>query len=222
MREQFAHPIKDTLVPGVVFAVIFTVWALLVSSNSAIIHSFDSAVIGVVYNNNATLIQFTSIFTNIGNTSSVIAETVVVFVVLLWRKHKQEAYFLAGTMICANGYNWVLKHLVQRARPTVHHLVHADGYSFPSGHSVGSATLFGCLIIITCILVQRRSIKIILNTIWFIFPLVIGYTRIFLHVHYPSDVLGGWLEGITFVLLGYSVLYHVYYEPRINNARISE
>ena len=120
-------------------------------------------------------------------------------------------------MICANGFNWILKHVVQRARPSVHHLVYADGYSFPSGHSVGSAALFGILIVLTILLVKSKAWKTILIIIWVLFPLLIGYTRIFLHVHYPSDVVGGWLEGITFVLIGYSFLYHFYIETEIFN-----
>ena len=88
--------------------------------------------------------------------------------------------------------------------------VFADGYSFPSGHSVGSATFFGILIILTILLVKNKFWRTTLIIIWIIFPLFIGYTRIFCHVHYPSDVVGGWLEGTTFVLLGFSVLYHSY------------
>ena len=118
-------------------------------------------------------------------------------------------------MICANGYNWIIKHAVQRHRPTVHHLVYADGYSFPSGHSVGSAALFGVLIILTILLVKSKFWKTLLIIIWALFPILIGYTRIFVHVHYPSDVFGGWIEGITFVLLGYSFLYHFYIEPKM-------
>lgn len=77
--------------------------------------------------------------------------------------------------------------------------------------------LFGVLIILTILLVKNKFWKTLLIIIWTLFPLLIGYTRIFVHVHYPSDVFGGWIEGITFVLLGYSFLYHFYIEPEMVN-----
>ncbi len=209
------HPPKDTLIPGAIFLVIYAVWAFLVSSNAAFIHHFDQAVISVVCNHNPANVAFATTFTNLGNTSTITIETIIVFILLLAFKQFAYAFFTAGVMIAANGYNWIIKHAVQRHRPYVHHLVYADGYSFPSGHSVGSAALFGILIILTLLLVKSKFWKTVLIILWTLFPLVIGYTRIFVHVHYPSDVFGGWLEGITFVLIGYSFLYHFYIEPRM-------
>ena len=174
--------IHDTLIPGFIFLILYVIWALL-----------------VIYK-----------LTVIGNTSTLTIATIILFIGLLITKRFAYAFFSAGLMICANGYNWITKHAVERHRPLVHHLVFADGYSFPSGHSVGSATFFGILIVLTILLVKNKTWRTILIIIWSIFPLFIGYTRIFCHVHYPSDVIGGWLEGTTFVLLGFSVLYHLY------------
>lgn len=194
---------------------IYAIWALLVSSSAQFIHQFDQAVIGIICNHNPANISFATTFTNLGNTSTITIETIILFIILLVFKQYAYAWFTAGTMAAANGYNWIIKHMVARARPQVHHLVAASGYSFPSGHSVGSAALFGILIVLTILIIRSCIWKTILIIIWAFFPLLIGYTRIFTHVHYPSDVLGGFLEGITFVLLGYSFLYHFYLEPKI-------
>ena len=209
------NPPKDTLIPGAIFVVIYAAWAILVSSSSQFIHSFDNAVINVVCNTNPANVAFAKTFTNLGNTNVITIETIILFIILIVFKQYAYAFFTAGVMICANGYNWIIKHAVQRHRPLVHHLVYADGYSFPSGHSVGSAALFGVLIILTILLVKSKFWKTLLIIIWALFPLMIGYTRIFVHVHYPSAVFGGWIEGITFVLLGYSLLYHFYIEPKM-------
>ena len=209
------RPPKDTLIPSVIFTIIFAIWAVLVSSNSTIIRKFDQTVINVVYNNNSGLINFAKHFTHLGDTKVILLETIILFVILIVFKQYAYAWFTAGVMIGANGFNWILKHVVQRPRPTFKHLVYADGYSFPSGHSVGSAALFGILIVLTLLIIKSRFWKTLLVIIWALFPLMIGYTRIFLHVHFPSDVLGGWLEGITFVLIGYSFLYHYYIEPEM-------
>ena len=195
--------------------VIYAAWAVLVSTSSQFIHSFDNAVIDIVCNTNPTNVAFAKTFTNLGNTSVITIETIILFIILIVFKQYAYAFFTAGVMICANGYNWIIKHAVERHRPLVHHLVYADGYSFPSGHSVGSAALCGVLIVLTILLIKSKFWKTLLIIIWTLFPLMIGYTRIFVHVHYPSDVFGGWIEGITFVLLGYAFLYHFYVEPKM-------
>lgn len=204
------HVEKDTIVPATIFLVLYAVWALLVSSGQQIIHQFDQAIIGLICNTNPANVKFATTFTNLGNTSVIVVETIILFMILVICKKYAYALFTAGTMIAANGYNWIIKHAIARHRPYVHHLVAAHGYSFPSGHSVGSATLFGILIVLTILLIKNKAVKTILCIVWTCFPLLIGYTRIFTHVHYPSDVLGGFLEGITFVLIGYSILYHYY------------
>lgn len=205
------QPKTDTIVPASIFLVIYAIWAILVSAGSNFIQQFDKIVIGIVTNNNESITQFTKSFTNLGNTSVIIAETIILVIILVIFKKYAYAFFTAGTMIAANGFNWIIKHAIARPRPSVHHLVYADGYSFPSGHSVGSATLFGILIVLTLLLVKNKPLKTIMCAIWFCFPVLIGYTRIFAHVHYPSDVVGGFLEGISFLLIGYSCLYHYYY-----------
>ena len=215
------RPPKDTLIPGAIFTFIFSVWIILVTIQSNFIQTFDKTIINLVCNRNPANISFAKTFTVLGNTKTIVFETIVLVVLLLIFRQNIYALFTAATIAAANGFNWILKHVVQRPRPTVHHLVYADGYSFPSGHSVGSASLFGVFIILTLLLIRSGALKAILVIIWALFPLTIGYTRIFLHVHYPSDVVGGWLEGITFVLIAYSILYHYYIEPRmyeINNS----
>lgn len=210
------NPPRGSLVPASIFVVIYAVWALLVSSGSHIITMFDNAVVGTICNNNPANVAFATLFTNLGNTSVITIETIILFIILITFRQYAYAWFTAGVMICANGYNWIIKHAVERRRPTIHHLVYADGYSFPSGHSVGSAALFGILIVLTILLIRSKFWKSLLIIIWALFPILIGYTRIFVHVHYPSDVLGGWIEGITFVLLGYAFLYRYYIEPKMS------
>ena len=209
------HSKRDTIIPATIFLMLYAVWAILVSADSQFIHQFDTALIGIICNNNPAIIKFATTFTNLGNTSVIMIETIILVVILGIFKKYAYAFFTAGTMIATNGYNWIIKHAIARQRPSVHHLVDAHGYSFPSGHSVGSATLFGILIVLTILLIKNKAAKTVLCIVWLCFPLLIGYTRIFNHVHYPSDVVGGFLEGIAFLLIGYSFLYHYYLETRV-------
>ncbi len=205
---------RDTIIPATIFLILYAAWAILVASENQFIHEFDRTVINIICNNNPILIKFATVFTNLGNTNVIMVETILLVIVLALFKKFAYAFFTAGTMIAANGYNWIIKHAIARHRPFTHHLVAAHGYSFPSGHSVGSATLFGILIVLTILLVKNKGAKTVLCIVWACFPILIGYTRIFSHVHYPSDVVGGFLEGIAFLLIGYSFLYHYYLEIR--------
>ncbi len=205
---------RDTIIPATIFLILYAAWAILVASENQFIHEFDRTVINIICNNNPILIKFATVFTNLGNTNVIMVETILLVIVLALFKKFAYAFFTAGTMIAANGYNWIIKHAIARHRPFTHHLVAAHGYSFPSGHSVGSATLFGILIVLTILLVKNKAAKTVLCIVWACFPILIGYTRIFIHVHYPSDVVGGFLEGIAFLLIGYSFLYHYYLEMR--------
>lgn len=205
---------RDTIIPATIFLILYAAWAILVASENQFIHEFDRTVINIICNNNPILIKFATVFTNLGNTNVIMVETILLVIVLALFKKFAYAFFTAGTMIAANGYNWIIKHAIARHRPFTHHLVAAHGYSFPSGHSVGSATLFGILIVLTILLVKNKAAKTVLCIVWTCFPILIGYTRIFSHVHYPSDVVGGFLEGIAFLLIGYSFLYHYYLEIR--------
>ncbi|AIS09518.1 hypothetical protein LACWKB8_1250 [Lactobacillus sp. wkB8] len=205
---------RDTIIPATIFLILYAAWAILVASENQFIHEFDRTVINIICNNNPILIKFATVFTNLGNTNVIMVETILLVIVLAVFKKFAYAFFTAGTMIAANGYNWIIKHAIARHRPFTHHLVAAHGYSFPSGHSVGSATLFGILIVLTILLIKNKTAKTVLCIVWACFPILIGYTRIFSHVHYPSDVVGGFLEGIAFLLIGYSFLYHYYLEMR--------
>ena len=205
---------RDTIIPATIFLILYAAWAILVASENQFIHEFDRTVINIICNNNPILIKFATVFTNLGNTNVIMVETILLVIALALFKKFAYAFFTAGTMIAANGYNWIIKHAIARHRPFTHHLVAAHGYSFPSGHSVGSATLFGILIVLTILLVKNEAAKTVLCIVWACFPILIGYTRIFSHVHYPSDVVGGFLEGIAFLLIGYSFLYHYYLEMR--------
>ena len=205
---------RDTIIPATIFLILYAAWAILVASENQFIHEFDRTVINIICNNNPILIKFATVFTNLGNTNVIMVETILLVIALALFKKFAYAFFTAGTMIAANGYNWIIKHAIARHRPFTHHLVAAHGYSFPSGHSVGSATLFGILIVLTILLIKNKAAKTVLCIVWACFPILIGYTRIFSHVHYPSDVVGGFLEGIAFLLIGYSFLYHYYLEMR--------
>ena len=103
----------------------------------------------------------------------------------------------------------VITFVLLRERPGFTQLVEASGYSFPSGHMMASTTLALLLISFIWETKWRKSIKIVLTILLLCYPLLIGLSRIYLGVHYTSDVIGGFcisLSLFTFCLFLYRSL----------------
>ena len=97
--------------------------------------------------------------------------------------------------------NSLVKHLVQRPRPDVMHLVTEHGFSFPSGHSITSMFFYGFAIWLVWRYVNNQTARRVLTILLAIPMLLVGPTRIYLGVHYPTDVLGAWCLGFAAIIL---------------------
>lgn len=94
--------------------------------------------------------------------------------------------------------NKLIKTAVQRPRPDdVVHLISEGGFSFPSGHSITSMFVFGLLIFLVRSNVRNKTAANVLTAVLSIPMILIGLSRIYLGVHYPTDVLAGWCLGIA-------------------------
>jgi undecaprenyl-diphosphatase len=109
---------------------------------------------------------------------------------------------VVGSTVGGAGVNALLKELFARPRPTVvPHLTHVLTESFPSGHAMLSAIVYLTLGALLAQLVERRWLKAYLVGVALALTLLIGLTRVYLGVHYPTDVLGGWMAGLGWALL---------------------
>ena len=117
----------------------------------------------------------------------------------LYKKWKIEAALLAGNLVLHGILIKLIKLLYQRSRPSISHLVEEGGYSFPSGHAMATAIVVGTLMIIVQQRMQNQQIKRLVQSLLLLFILTIMASRVYLGVHYPTDVIGG-------VLLGFAIL----------------
>jgi len=101
---------------------------------------------------------------------------------------------------------FLLKYLFQRKRPLSPLLKAAKGLSFPSGHAIMSVTFYGLLLYILPQSVSIDWLKFALATFLVVLIVVIGYSRVYLRVHYASDVLAGFIIGCLWLLISLSVL----------------
>lgn len=102
--------------------------------------------------------------------------------------------------------NMLLKHIFVRTRPDHLRLIKQGGYSFPSGHAMIAVCVYGYLLYLVILEVKNKYLKYTLSTILTILIISIGISRIYVGVHYPSDVIGGYLVGIIEVVLVMEVL----------------
>lgn len=124
------------------------------------------------------------------------------FVFLALDNRKRLAVFALSTVISGQLLSTLLKHLFNRPRPDlVPHAVYVASMSFPSGHSMMSAVAYLCLGTLLADCYQRTAIRAWILCGAVLIPLLVGVSRVYLGVHWPSDVLAGWTAGATWVLV---------------------
>lgn len=97
--------------------------------------------------------------------------------------------------------NQILKYIIQRPRPSEFRIIDESGYSFPSGHSMVSAAFYGFLIYLIYKNIKNKYLKSGLIIALSVLIILIGTTRIYLGVHYTSDVLAGFLISISYLII---------------------
>ncbi|WP_239614846.1 phosphatase PAP2 family protein [Cohnella mopanensis] len=176
-------------------AVVFVIISLLIRSEG--ISGFDSSVISEVQgweSNGLTSVMKT--FSWLGSTSVVIVIALLILLFLAFiLGHRMELLFLIASLGGASLLNRVLKITFQRERPNLHRLAEELGYSFPSGHSMAAFALYGALTYLLWKHVKSGRGRALLVTIGAIIVFSIGISRVYLGVHYPSDIVGGYLAS---------------------------
>ncbi|MFC3927143.1 phosphatase PAP2 family protein [Streptococcus caprae] len=152
----------------------------------------------------AGLTTFFSTITVIGNTLTQVILVVVAFLALyFWKQWKAEGGFVAVSGIAAACFILTFKYIYRRDRPSITHLVEAHGYSFPSGHSMGTMLIIGSLIVIVHQRMKAGLARTFCELLLACLIGLIGLSRIYLGVHYPTDVIAGFT-------LGFGVLHLIY------------
>jgi undecaprenyl-diphosphatase len=101
----------------------------------------------------------------------------------------------------------LFKEIFKRHRPIDPLIRNVTGFSFPSGHSFSSFTFFGLLIYILWKTGIKRVWKILLTIVLFLFGAIIAFSRVYLRVHYPSDVVAGFCLSIIWLMLSLWILH---------------
>lgn len=129
-------------------------------------------------------------------------------VALLFLRLRREALILGATVASGWIANSALKMLVGRERPMiVPHLTEAGGESFPSGHSFGAAVVYIGIAIAFAAMSRRQSVRYTIIGAALVLSAMVATSRVVLGVHFPSDVIAGWLGGAGWAFLAAALFY---------------
>lgn len=191
---------------GVIFAaglVLFVLLTILMVTGN--LQWFDDPIREWVYSiRNPALTEVLKVITYMGNWQTI---TLLCIVLLLFRKTRlRYGVPVSAGAIFVTIFNRIIKLIFKRPRPEESlHLIEEGGYSFTSGHSITSMVVFGLLIYLVRKYVKNRKAANILTAALAVPWIFIGLSRIYMGVHFPSDVLAGWALGAA-VLIGIIVL----------------
>ncbi len=147
----------------------------------------------------------------ITNFGGAIILIVLAFMLFIFIKNKKIGVSIISNLAIITVLNQLLKRIVQRPRPTEFRIVEESGYSFPSGHSMVSMAFYGYLIYLIYKHVKNKYLKWISIILLSILICFIGISRIYLGVHYTSDVLGGFFISISYLIIYISAVNKFFY-----------
>lgn len=148
--------------------------------------------------------QVVVIVTRLGYEWFLIPADVVIVAALLWRRRWREASFTAISLVGSALLNMSSKQFFQRDRPSLWESIAPEStYSFPSGHAMGSMT-FACVVVLLAWHTRWRWPVALLAPL---FAVLVSVSRIYLGVHYPSDILAGWCAALVWVVGCYLVMF---------------
>jgi membrane-associated phospholipid phosphatase len=169
--------------------------------------------------------RFMLFITEMGSTF-MLGLLLVISIIWLFVKRKNIWGMLFYFIAVAGGglLNLWLKSFFERERPNVNRIIEADGFSFPSGHSMGSMTYFGFLAYLVIRSKYKPLSKVGCVILFGLVILLIGISRIYLGVHYPSDVLAGYMAGSVWLVLCISLLeiIYLYKENKYQSTKIMQ
>ena len=138
------------------------------------------------------------IITWFGSATCLIPLAVILFFTI---KNKKVGGLVGANLVIVTILSQALKIIIQRPRPTEYRIINETGYSFPSGHSMVSMAFYGFLIYLIYKNIKNKYLKISLIVILSLLIVMIGISRIYLGVHYTSDVCAGFLVSLSYLII---------------------
>ncbi|WP_177563659.1 phosphatase PAP2 family protein [Phascolarctobacterium sp.] len=134
-----------------------------------------------------------------GSTSFYFFASLLVCGWYLYSKQRDRLYMYVVCLAGGGILNQVLKRIFERVRPDIFPVIAESGYSFPSGHAMGAICFYGILAYFAGLGLKNRTMRWLLMAAAGAYILLIGLSRVYLGVHYPTDILAGYTAGATWL-----------------------
>lgn len=143
--------------------------------------------------------------TYLGNPNTIIFFCIVL---LFFKKTRLEYGMPLGIAVsCSATIQTIIKVIVHRPRPPVENfLILQGGFSFPSGHSCSGLVFYGLFAYLLLYTTVDKTVYKTVGILFIVLAIIIGLSRIYVGVHYPTDVLGGWSLGLAILTVAISII----------------
>lgn len=203
--------IKNIWIWFALFIAVFILFSIIGSLYNNEIISIDVFMHDLVVNNlRSDGLTFIMLF--ITNFCNPIILILLSLVILLICKDKKTGLVIMINLLVSILLNIIFKGIIQRDRPLEDFLIIESGYSFPSGHSMVSMAYYGLIIYFIYKKIKDKRVRNVLMILIGLLILAIGFSRIYLGVHFASDVIGGFLISIIYLVCAIKLLNLKYYK----------
>lgn len=163
------------------------------------IFEFDATIYNFLVNHRNTVLNL--IFTGITKQGNALILAILTILCIIFIKDKKYKILVPINILAITGLNILLKNIFVRPRPDILRLIEETGYSFPSGHAMASTAFYGLLIYIAHKKIENKKVRNTICVMLTILILMINISRIYVGVHYASDVLAGMCFSIAYLIL---------------------
>ncbi|MRX72895.1 phosphatase PAP2 family protein [Bacillus lacus] len=164
---------------------------------------------GILQYRTPELDSFFILISDIGSIKTILPAAILLAAVFLYKRNLYVPVLLIANVFLVRWLNHFIKGLFGRERPQFEQVVSAGYYSFPSGHSMNSAAFYGFVCFLLVVLLKaQKSLKSVIWITGIVLVSFIGLSRIYLGVHYPVDVIGGFCLGGALMLLFIKAFYY--------------
>ena len=192
-----------------IFLFILTLFVFVYIADEIVIRNearFDQTIVGAIapYQSPGATTAMTT-FTFFGSHFFFIPAYIILISILWFKREKRLALTVAAIGLTSTGILFLLKAIFQRARPLDPLIQDVAGFSFPSGHSFSAFTFYGLIAYLLWQTKISKAWKIVASILLFLFAFIIAFSRVYLRVHFPSDVIAGYCLSVVWLLLSFWV-----------------
>lgn len=200
MKEKVLNTIRNNKRFVLLFICLAIFIVLLVNVLNGNIFGFDNSIYNAISSLRSNFMTaFFKGITRFADEEPIILIAIICLIVI---KNRKIGASIAVNLASSAFFNYLIKELVQRPRPPIEHrMVEESSFSFPSGHAMTSVAFYGLIIYFVFKNVKDKKVRNTICTVLSLLIFLIGISRIYLGVHYASDVLAGFTFGIVYLVL---------------------